>query len=167
MRLVPALLALAATLAAAPAGAFEANLRLGVSSPLHFLVDPGPSAGLTLALPLRSRIQLVGTGDVATHALKYSEARIDAVTATLGLEAGLDLAPIVPTVSIGPSYQYARTRQTGDGSGSFGGFIAIGVRATVAEHLRLGFQARYLTAAFGGDSFPAYATFVLEVGWVG
>lgn len=167
MRLVPALLALAAMLAAAPAGAFEANLRLGVASPLHSQVDPGPSAGLTLALPLRARIQLVGAGDLATHAVKRSTGRIDTVTATLGLEAGLDLAPIVPTVSIGPSYQYARMRQAEDGSGAFGGFIAIGLRATVAEHLRLGFQARYLTAAFGGDSFPAYATFVLEVGWVG
>ena len=33
------------------------------------------------------------------------------------------------------------------------------------DHLVLGFSVRYLTAGFGTDSFPAFATFALEVGW--
>lgn len=166
MRAVPALLALAFNLAALPSFGVEANARLGVSSPMNSNVGLGPSAGLTLGIPLRARIQLVAAGDFSTHAIQGSaRGRIDAITAAFGLEVGLDLAPIVPTIGLGPSYQYAHRRDTDATSGSFGGYLAVGCRATVFDHLRLGFQARYLTAAFASDGFPAFATFVLELGW--
>lgn len=150
----------------APALALEAAARLGVSAPAGGGVGLGPTAGLGLGVPLKWRFSLVAAGDLSTHGVAgHPERRIDAVTATLGLEAALDFLPIVPAVSLGPSYQHAWRRDSPATSDAWGGYLALGVKATLFSHLRLGLQARYLSSALSSSSFPAFATYSLEVGW--
>ena len=163
--LAPALLLLA-VLAPSPASAVELAARLGVSTPAGSQVAVGPTAGLSLSIPVRGRLGLMVAGDWSSHrASAWPDVPIDSVTTALGLEASLDLSPVVPVLAVGPTYQHAWWRDGTGGTDSFGGFLSIGVRATLFEHLRLGLQARYLTAGFTSERFPAFVTFVVEVGW--
>ena len=158
---------LGALLPAASAGAVEASLRLGLSTPTGDSGQPGPALGLTLGGPLHGRISIVAAGELSMHGVPgHAERRIDAVTALLGLEAGIDLAPIVPTISLGPCYQHAwRQDVSGAKSDKFGAYVGLGLKAVLVDHLVLGFSVRYLTVGYTADSFPAWATFALEIGW--
>ena len=164
---LPLCLLAAASLLGASAQAFEATARLGLASPMTDGVRVGPAVGLSVGVPIKGRLGILASGDFSTHALSDSpEKRIDAVTASLGLEVGIDLAPIVPTLSLGAAFQHAwREDDPGAKADKFGGFVGVGLRATLVDPLRLGLQARYFTTSFGGDSFPAYVTFSFEIGW--
>jgi hypothetical protein len=158
---------LAAALAApSTARAVEVAARLGLSTPAGSDVALGPSAGFSLSLPIRGRLGLLTAADFSSHrATLRQDIPIDSLTLALGVEASIDLAPIVPVLAVGPAFQHAWRRGSPASADSFGGFLSVGVRATVLEHLRLGLQARYLTAGFTSESFPAFVTFVVEVGW--
>lgn len=160
------LLPLLALLLPAPATALEVAARLGVSAPAGDSVGLGPTAGMSLGVPLKWRFSLVAAGDLSTHGVAaHPGRRVEAVTATVGLEAALDFLPIVPALSLGPSYQHAWRRDSGASSDAWGGYLALGLKATVLSHLRLGLQARYLSSALTARSFPAFATYSFEVGW--
>ncbi|MGC4113412.1 MAG: hypothetical protein QM765_01815 [Myxococcales bacterium] len=159
-------LALLALVAPSPASAVEVAARLGLSAPTGEGLDLGPTAGLSVSVPLRGRLSLLAAGDFSTHRVAGQPGLpIDSMTAVLGVEASIDLAPIVPVLAVGPAFQHAWRRSGSESVDAFGGFLAIGVRATLFEHLRLGLQARYLTSAFSSNTFPAFVTFVLELGW--
>jgi hypothetical protein len=144
----------------------EVTARLGLASPMTSGVLVGPAVGLSLGVPIKGRLGVLASGDFSTHALSgHPDARIDALTGALGLEASIDLAPVIPTLSIGGAYQHAWRQDVDAHADKFGGFIGVGLRATLLDHLRLGLQARYFTTSFGGSDFPAYVTFSLEVGW--
>lgn len=171
MRRPPLLVALGSALlvlcsAPSPASAVEVAARLGLSTPAGEGVAVGPSAGLSLSVPLRGRLSLMAAADFSTHAAsERPELPFDSVTALLGAEASIDLAPVVPVICVGPAYQYAFRAGGSDKADAWGGFLAVGLRATLFEHMLVGLQARYLTTSFTSAKFPAFVTFVVELGW--
>jgi hypothetical protein len=159
-------LALLVCLASSTARAVEASARVGLASPQGDSVHLGPSLGLILSVPLRARVGLFASADWTSHSLSsHADRHIESVTGALGLEAGLDLSPIIPVVCIGPAYQHAWRVDRVARTDKLAAMVGLGLRTTLVEHLRLGLMARYLSAGFTGDSFPAFATFALEVGW--
>ena len=145
----------------------EVTARLGLASPMTSGVLVGPAVGLSLGVPIKGRLGVLASGDFSTHALSgHPDARIDALTGALGLEASIDLAPVIPTLSIGGAYQHAwRQDVSGAKSDKFGAYVGLGLKAVLVDHLVLGFSVRYLTVGYTADSFPAWATFALEIGW--
>ena len=75
------------------------------------------------------------------------------------------MVPVAPTLSVGPALQLAARS---DGLGGTlvipGGYAAIGLRTRFFEHLHAAAQLQYLTSAFGSEVFPAYTSFVIQVG---
>ncbi len=170
-RLLPraalALLAAAAVEPARAAGAeVEASARVGLSLPAGSQVDAALAYGLSARLAVDPRLRLELGAERAVHALSEpGGARISALTATAGVQAGLDLVPLVPFASAGLSFQYAsRLGQTATAS-TYGAYLGLGVRARVWRGLTLSGQVRYLTSSFAADGFPSYTSFLAEMGW--
>jgi hypothetical protein len=129
-----------------------------------FLV--GPTAGLTLSIPVYRQLGIVGGADFSTHTVPHHmERRADTITGFIGLEVSLDIAPIVPFVSAGGSFQHAWRQDRNATKDTFSGFIGLGIKTTLADHLLLGISVRYLSAGLTADQFPAFSIFTIQVGW--
>ncbi|HCF57496.1 MAG TPA: hypothetical protein DFS52_05830, partial [Myxococcales bacterium] len=76
-----------------------------------------------------------------------------------------DELPIVPSLSLGPALQFAARRDRDASARVPAGFAALGLRALVWRGLLLGAQVRYLSSDFSAEGFPAFSSFVLELGW--
>jgi hypothetical protein len=90
---------------------------------------------------------------------------VDATVACLGLEVDVDLAPVVPSLTIGGAYQLMAPEESSTRADVFGAFFSLGVSVTLLDHLFVGLEARYLTASFASETFPAYSLFLFRLGW--
>lgn len=164
---LPPLIVLLALLAApAPVAAlsFDLGLRGGVASPRGEAVSAGPSLGVGASLALGSRYRVVLGLDQSRHGFGGAGV-IDATTGWLGVEVALDELPIVPSLSLGPALQFAARRDRDASARVPAGFAALGLRALVWRGLVLGAQVRYLSSDFSAEGFPAFSSFVIELGW--
>ncbi|MFN7135110.1 MAG: hypothetical protein ACK4N5_23745, partial [Myxococcales bacterium] len=137
---------------ASPAGQFRPALAWGLS------------AGLRLGARLGAEVGVIR----ASHAVENSSLRIGSTSAVLGAVVEVDALPVVPTLSLGPALQLAsRSDGRGETVVTPAGFVGLGLRARLFRYVHAAAQVQYLTAAFGGDRFPAYSTVLLQVGWTG
>lgn len=166
-RVVFALL-LALALAPAPASGseLEASARAGLSMAAGRAARAAPAYGLSARYALTHRLRLEIAAERAMHSLASDvNLRLAALSATAGVQAGLDLVPLVPFASAGVAFQYASLPSKGAAASFYGAYLGLGLRARVWRGLALSAQVRYLTASFSADGFPSYTSLLAEVGW--
>jgi hypothetical protein len=160
------LLALLAGAAPARAGELEVSARAGISLAAGDRVTSAPALGLSARYALDPRLRLEIGAERAVHALTAAaSSRLAAYSATAGLQAGLDLVPVIPIISAGVAYQYATRLDKKATASTPGYYLAVGLRARVVSGLTLSGQVRYLSASFSASGLPSYTSFLAEVGW--
>ncbi len=158
------LISLLALPCSALAEEIDLNLDLGLASPAGNRVDIGPALGLSAAYRLNPFGVCLGL-DQSLHALAADASKtVAATTGTLGLELAIDDLPVVPVLGIGGALQFAFRRDSGASAWVPAGYLSAAVLRQ-AGSLMLGARIRYLTAGFSADGFPAFANFMVEVGW--
>jgi hypothetical protein len=161
-------LLLALALAPAPAGAseFEASARAGLSMAAGGGAKAAPAYGLSVRYEPTPRLRLEIGAERAVHSLASDAGqRVAAVSATAGVQAGLDSVPLVPFASAGVAFQYASLSDKRAAASFYGAYLGLGLRARIWRGLTLSGQVRYLTASFSADGFASYTSLLAEVGW--
>jgi hypothetical protein len=159
-------LLLALALAPAPAGGseFEASARAGLSMAAGGGAKAAPAYGLSVRYAPTPRLRLEIGAERAVHSLASDvDQRVTALSATAGVQAGLDLVPLVPFASAGLAFQHASLQRAA--ASFYGAYLGLGVRARVWRGLTLSGQVRYLTASFSADGLASYTSLLAEVGW--
>jgi hypothetical protein len=162
-QLLPLVLVLASS--SANAAGFEADLRAGLASPGGDGVLAGPAFGLVGRANITARYNVFLSLDRSLHSLASGVGHIDATTAALGVELVLDVVPVVPTLSLGPALQLAQRRENGALAWTPTGTLSLGLRTQCFEQLVLAVNVLYLAGSFTSESFPAFTSFFLELGW--
>lgn len=142
----------------------HAALQAGAAAPAGRFAT-APAIGLTAGLQWSSRVGAELELLQSSHGVEGAPLAIRATSITLGPVLEVDRLPIRPILSIGAAAQLA-SRSDGVGESVLipGAYAAIGLRTVLFDHLFAAARMQYLTTAFGSESFPAYTSFVLQLG---